>query len=454
MTTADTQAPPRAEPPKDPGRPGPRLRRVHPLRAELLRGIGPWAGAAVALVIGTVLYEKADPFTDWQTQWSEGAELLRSGTVLFGGSVTIAAGCWQGGRERRRKTLDLRASAARGRVRQTLVAVAPVVLWPIVAHFAGFLAVILATAPYASAGGPYVAVAVADSVAVAALGVIGFVVGRLVPWRAAPPLLGVGCWLFLVSYQGDTGAIQQGMSWLNPADQSPFDGLKPVWWYAPVSVLWTGGLAATVLLLYAARRRAVVIVPLTAAVLGATVLVQTGDGVWRTDPATTRLICDDGSPQICMEARNGGLRKQIRAALGEVHDTLRGVPGAPVRWVDIADSRLKKGEAQLPNPSMDVLRGRLTNPEAYARWAVDGMLGSCDTRLFKATRAEWAHAADIDFAIAQWLTPDPERWPWATPASRAHLTRLEAKSPADARDYLARRFAVDACTGPGKVPAP
>ncbi|MEU5162456.1 hypothetical protein AB0G74_23005 [Streptomyces sp. NPDC020875] len=454
MTTADTPAPPRAEPPEGTGRPPSRPRRVHPLRAELLRGIGPWAGAAVALVIGMVLYEKADPGSDWQSQWSEGAELLRSGSVLFGGSLTAAAGCWQGGRERRRKTLDLRASAALGPVRQALVAVAPVVVWPIVAHLAGFLTVILATAPYASAGGPYVSVAVADSVAVAALGVIGFVVGRLVPWRVAPPLLGIGCWLFLVSYQGDVAAVKGAISQLNPADQGPFDGLEPVWWYTPVSVLWTGGLAATVLLLYAARHRAVAIVPLTAAVFGAAVLIETGEDVWRPDPAATRLVCDDGSPQICLEARNTGLRKQIATALDEVHDTLRGVPGAPVRWVDTADSLLKDGEAQLPNPSMEVLRGRLTHPEAYARWAVDSMLGYCDTRYFEATDAEWAHAADIDHAVAQWLAPDPERWPWATPAARAHLTRLEAKSPAEGRDYLARRFAVDPCTGPGKVPAP
>ncbi|MFE0424261.1 hypothetical protein [Streptomyces sp. NPDC058953] len=452
MTTVDTPAPPRPGPPR---RPRPRVRRDHPLRAELLRGVGPWAGAAVAIAVAAVLYEKADPGTDWQTYWSEGAVLLRVGSVHIGGAIAAAAGCWQGGRERRRNMLGLRASSARSPLRQALVAVAPVVLWPVAAQLTGLLAVILATAPYASAGGPYISVAVADTVAIGSLSVLGFVAGRLVGHRLAPPLVGIGTWILLTLPVYDVGARKSVASLLNPADQGPFGRLEPVWWYTPASVLWTGGLAAFTLLLYAARRRAFAIVPLAAAVCGAAVLADTGEGLWRPDPALTRLVCDDGTPRICVEARHAGLRPQIAAALGEAHDRLRGVPGAPVRWVDKPDTALAAGEAHLPDPVLQVFRGRLTDPEGYARWAVDSFLGHCDTRETDAPDADWRRSAEIDNAVGQWLAPYEQRWSWSvTPDARRHLARLEAMTPAESRGYLARRLAVDACATPGKVPAP
>ncbi|MGV9313048.1 hypothetical protein ACWDR0_12740 [Streptomyces sp. NPDC003691] len=427
----------------------PRAGSGHPLRAELLRGVGPWAGAATAFAIGLLLYEKADPDGDWQSYWLDGADLLRIGAVQFGGPIALAAGAWQGGRERRRGTLELRAGAARGPLRQTLVAVAPVVVWPVAAILLGGLTTVLATRPYASAGGPYGSVLVADAVAVAVFGVLGFLAGRLVAWRLAPPLLGMAAWLALVSLQYDQGAEKGSPAVLNPADRIELSAHEPVWWFVPASVLWTGGVGATALLLYAARRRAFALVPLAVAAGGAAVLVQTGEGLWRDSPALSRQVCRGGDPQICLEARNERLRPDVTAALSGLHGRLRGVPGAPVRWTEIPDSRLKPGEAQLPYLDGQVFRGRLQDPVGYAHWAVTGLFGWCAV-----DRPGWERSADITSAAVQWLFPYERQWKYASPDARRHLARLTAMTPAASRAYLARLLASDPCGAPEQVPAP
>ncbi|QDY78989.1 hypothetical protein [Streptomyces qinzhouensis] len=446
MPTLKSPAPPgaAASPPRTPRAP-----RRHPLRAELLRGIGPWTGAAVALAVGLMLYEKADPDTDWQSHWSAGAELLRVGAVQFGGPIALAAGVWQGGRERRRGTLELRAGAARGTLRQTLVAVAPVVLWPVAVHLLGALVMVLAILPYASAGGPYGSVVVADSVALASCGVLGFVVGRLVAWRLAAPLLGIAAWLAMVGFQNGHGTRRKVLTLLNPADQLDLYGRVPVWWFAPASLLWTGGVAATVLLLYAARRRAFALVPLAAAVLGAATLMSTGDGLWRDSPALTRQVCTGQDPEICVTAQNRRLLPDVTAALSGVHAELRGVPGAPVRWTEAPDGVLKPGEAALSDLFGNAFRGRLGEPEAFAYGSVGALFGWCATE-----RPGWERAIDITQAASDWLAPYTHNWYEPTPETKRHLNRLKAMTPAESRAYLTRLLASDRCENPGAVPAP
>ncbi|MEW1545246.1 hypothetical protein [Streptomyces tsukubensis] len=446
MSTLKSPAPPGAPAPPPTG---PRPPRSHPLRAELLRGIGPWAGAAVALAAGLTLYEKADSTTDWQSRWSAGAELLRIGSVQFGGPIVLAAGVWQGGRERRRGTLDLRTGAARSTLRQTLVAVAPVVLWPVAAQLLGALAMVLAIRPYAGAGSPYGSVVVTDAVALASFGVVGFVIGRLVPWRPAPPLLGIAAWVALVGFQYNGGGGASVLTLLNPADQLDLYGRVPVRWSAPAALLWTGGVGGTVLLLYAARRRALALVPLAAAVLGAAVLTGTGNGLWRDSPDLTRQVCAGKDPEICVEAQNRRLLPDLTAALSGMHGKLRGVPGAPDRWVELPEEALMPGEAQLPPLGWEAFRGRLAEPERYAYGSVTELFGLCSTE-----RPGWERAVDITQAVSDWLAPYTHRWYEPSPGTQRHLDRLKAMTPAESRAYLTRLLASDRCQAPEAVPAP
>ncbi|MYW35033.1 hypothetical protein GT040_38585, partial [Streptomyces sp. SID2119] len=79
-------------------------------RAELRRGIAPWVAPAMALTIVVPMISKA---AQWQGSWGETQGLLHSLTTLIGGPLAAAAGCWQGGREHRRRTAGLSLSVPR-----------------------------------------------------------------------------------------------------------------------------------------------------------------------------------------------------------------------------------------------------------------------------------------------------------------------------------------------------
>ncbi|MEV0035672.1 hypothetical protein [Streptomyces sp. NPDC050804] len=415
-----------------------RLRSVRPVRTELLRGIGPWAGAAVALAIWGAMYPKVP---QWQGHWTDTTDLLRVVGLLLGGPVAVAVGCWQGGRERRRGTGDLWTSFPRSRLRQTLPALAPAALWPLIGYLIGASGCLLATWPYASGPAPFVSLIAADAVAIAALGVLGFVAGRLVPWRLAAPALAV------VTYAGLGMPMYTDADarWLNPGIDHFFLWDRPVWWFGPASAVWTGGLAVAALLAYAARRRAVALVPLVLAVAAAVPIARTGDAVWRPDPEAARLVCDDGVPRVCVTAVNRKLLPAVSAALAGANAGLRGVPGAPARWIEDPHT-LRTGEVRLLGPADLAVRDRLPDPAYYANWAVGALLhGDCDRTGSDGSEGE---RAAVDVAVRQWLAPSKDfRWPEA----EALLERLKAMDAERSRAYLARYLAADDCD---EVPVP
>ncbi|MGW6743287.1 hypothetical protein ACWGDX_21605 [Streptomyces sp. NPDC055025] len=440
MSALDTSRVPRghAAPDTREDRVPARLRSVRPVRTELLRGIGPWAGAAVALTIWVTMYPKV---ARWQGHWTDTTDLLRVVGLLLCGPVAAAAGCWQGGRERRRGTGDLWTSFPRTRLRRTLPALAPAALWPLIGYLIGASGCLLATWPYASGPPPFVSLVVADAVAIAALGVLGFVAGRLVPWRLAAPALAV------VTYVGLALPMYTDADarWLDPGLDHSFLWDRPVWWFAPASAVWTGGLAVAALLAYAARRRAVALVPLVLAVLAAVPIARTGDSVWRPDPdpEAARLVCDDGVPRVCVTEVNRKLLPAVSAALAGANAELRGVPGAPARWIE-GPRALRAGEVRLPAPADLAVRDRLPDPAYYANWAVGALLLE-DFR----EECGWSGSdhseeerAAVDAAVHQWLAPSRHfRWPEA----EALLERLEALDAERSRAYLARYLAADDC---------
>ncbi|MER6999644.1 hypothetical protein [Streptomyces sp. NPDC000410] len=431
--------------PTAPGTPHARRRAPRALRTELRRGVGPWAGAGTAVVVAVAMYGKADYVNGWQNRWTDATDLLRVAGVLLCGPLAVAAGCWQGGRERRRGTGAWRASLPGSPLRQTLLAAAPIALWPAVGYLIAAAGCLLATWPYVSGGAPHLELVAADAVVLASLGTVGFVLGRAIPWRFTAPLLAV------VTYVGLAypNYSEPPARWLNPANQHSYFLDRPVWWFGPVSMVWAGGLAAAVLLAYAARRRATALVPLTAACAAAVLIAQTGDGLWRPDPWAARPVCDDGTPQVCVSAVDRALLPAVSAALAPLNARLRGVPGAPTRWVDPNPA---EGEAQLPPPAFDSVRGRLKDPVAYADSAVDHLFSeSCEDADFQAP--DWERALAVNNAVGAWLSPADGLGPILGPAELRHLARLEAKSPADQRAYLARYLSADRCDA-AQVPVP
>ncbi|MFF8277609.1 hypothetical protein ACF05T_16085 [Streptomyces lateritius] len=444
MTTSPAPARAAAAPPRTP----PRTRTSSVLRTELRRGAGPWTGGAVAVTILVTMYGKAP---GWQGRWADVTDMLHVAAGLLAGPLALAAGCWQGGRDRRRGTLELLRSVPRGRLRRTLLAVAPAALWPAAGLLLPAAVCLLATWPYVSGGRPYLELLAADTVALAALGTLGHLVGLLVPWRLTAPLLAV------VGYVGLalSAYTRSSARWLGPAAEHHFAWDEPVWWFAPVSAVWSGGLALAALLAYAARARLrlLALLPLAAAIAAAVPVLRLPDeGPWRPDPEVARLVCDGGAPQVCLPSIDRALLPDVSKALAPLNARLRGLPGAPTRWV-LGPGGPRPGEVELPDPSQDAVRGRLERPDLYLDSAVQWLFSdTCREGDLGGPNAE--RASEIHLAVAQWLAPTPEGYGVPLgPAAQRYVDTLRAKPPTAQRDYLARYLAADTCR-PDEVPIP
>ncbi|MEU0340089.1 hypothetical protein ABZ092_14120 [Streptomyces bobili] len=398
---------------------------AHPLRAEVLRGFAPWAGFAVFLTVGALLAATADR---WQGGWAETRTELHS-VLLIVVPLAAAAGCWQGGRERRRRTEELWGTAARGPLTRFHASALPVAAWVTAGYVAVAAGALLATWPYVRGDRPYLDLLPADAVAVGAAAVAGQVVGRLVAWRPAAPLLGVGGYVLLsLSSRGDTGAVR----YLNPALPVP-ESVVPVAWQPAVAAVWMAGLAAAAVLAYAARRRYSALLPLAAATAAGALLVQGGAAWWHTDPVGARQACDTSTtPQICVSARYGELLPQVKTALAGVTGPLDGVRNLPARFEDRPGAP-RPDEAELPMLTpmgWSFVRGRLTDPEQYAWEAVlalqnrGGCEGPLDPRVSRA-----------DDAVENLLAPSP---------AREHFDELDAEGDESARAELRERRAARA----------
>ncbi|MGW0915864.1 hypothetical protein ACWD1Z_29535 [Streptomyces sp. NPDC002784] len=421
----------------------------HPLRPEVRRGFAPWAGGAVLL---TLLVALAVPAETWQGGWAETRNRTHAAAVLLGIPLALAAGCRQGGRERRCRTGELMETSVRGPLPRFLASALPVALWVAAGHLAAAALALLATWYCATGDSPYLAVPLADSLVLGCAALAGQVGGRVLPWRLTPPLLATAAYILLgaLSYDG-RGTLAPLSPLLETAAHQ-----VPVWWQPMVIVAWVGGLAAAAVLAHAARRRVTALVPLTAATAAAVLLVQTGDeGLARTSPIALRQVCDTSTtPQICVNARYEKLLPAIRDALSGLTGRLEGVRNVPVRFAD-GPGKAHADEVRLPMVTplgRSVVRGELTDPRRYA-WEAGMMLigrGDCD-------RIEPA-LGRVDDAVEYYLAPSPMRDHFddldpGIEARKRTRARLLAMADEDRRAWLSEYFATADVCDPKAVPA-
>ncbi|MCX4864518.1 hypothetical protein OHU11_15350 [Streptomyces sp. NBC_00257] len=419
-----------------------------PLRTELRRGIAPWTGLAVALTLLVPLWSKA---ARWQGSWGATQTELHAVAALLGGPLVIAAACWQGGREHRRRIAELLVSVPRSRLAQAMTAATPVALWAAAGYLLALGVVFAATAPYAGAGGPSLSIVATDLGLLLSIGFVGFVVGRLVRWRLIAPVLAAAFYVLL----GAPNYLESDIRFLNPAEQYALKGAVPVWWFAPVLLAWTGGIAATVLIAYAARRRLLAVVPLALAVVAGAVIVPTGADLFRENPAVARRVCTApaaGTPQICVKASDAPVLPSVSEALDGMFSRLEGVPGAPAVYVD-TEIGPKGGEAALgaATRGWNLTRNRLTDPRAYAsNTALTLVDRDCPDgrRTSEGKRAKRPHLTDD--AVRTWLAGDESPW---DPEARPLVARLTAMPDADRKTWLGRYLATRKSCTPSEVPA-
>ncbi|WP_432170681.1 hypothetical protein [Streptomyces sp. 1222.5] len=432
--------------------PAARRHAPHPVRAEAVRGFAPFAGAAVLLTSGVMLSGKADR---WQGDWGTTAALLHTALLILV-PLAAAAGCWQGGRERRRRTEELWATAVRPPLTGFLASALPTAAWVAAGYLAGAALALLACWPYALGGGPHLGLLPGDTVALVSASLAGQVLGRVVPTRLAAPLLALAGYvgLGLLSWS-PAGSSRE----LSPA-RLVGDTQLPVWWQPAAMAAWTGGLALAVVLAYTARRRVTALLPLAAAVAAGVLLVQTGDGLWRHDPLTRHQVCDTSTtPAICVNARYAGLLPQVKEALSGITDKLAGVENLPERWDDLPGGPDDRAHLPMVTPmGWSVVRGRLTDPRQYAWEAVAALEGheECDD----------PRVLELDELVEHYLAPSPAESHFddlhrhGTKAMRAEQRRTEAArarlaamSGKERRAWLSAYFATAGSCDAEGVPA-
>ncbi|CAM5425265.1 hypothetical protein [Streptomyces aurantiogriseus] len=427
----------------------------HPLRAEAVRGLAPWAGAAVLLTLAGAMATTSE---QWQGGWAETRNQLSAAAGLLGVPLALAAGCWHGGRERRRRTDELMAMAVRGRLVRLLAAVFPLVLWVVAGYAAAAALALLATWYCATGDGPYLGSVLANAVVLAAATLAGQVVGRVVAWRMTAVLLAAGAYVAVGVLTYDHRNAVGALSSVGRGSA----GSVAVWWQPVAIAGWTGGVAVAVALAYAARRRWTGLVPLAAAGVAGVLLMQTGDGLWHTNPVARRQVCDTSTtPQICVNARYEKLLPQVKDALSGLTGRLEGVQNLPVRFED-RPGRPARDEVELPMLTpigWSVVRGRLTDPKEYA-WAAGMELygrAYCD---------ETDPRLDaVDNAVEHYLAPSPmekffdEQFATRNEEERARhearlaaRARLEAMGEEERRAWLSAYFATANECDPSEVP--
>ncbi|MGZ2357648.1 hypothetical protein LRE75_13300 [Streptomyces sp. 372A] len=416
-----------------------------PLRAEARRGIGPWTGLSTALMVGVTMAAKADA---WQGDWIETQSLLHSGATLLAGPLVAAAACWQGARDHRRSTDELWRSTPRARWRRMALAALPIALWAVAGYVVALAGALAATWPYAGGGGPLPSLVVVDGVVLAAVALLGFSAGVLCRWRLAAPVVAALMYLVL----GVPNYSETSTQYLDPAVQYALWDQVPVWWFAPAMVLWTGGLAVAALTAVAARRRSTALVPLAVAAVVAPLIVSTGDGMFRADPAASHLACTEGSPQFCLSGRQEHLLPQVAEALSGLTGRLEGVPGAPERYVDRPPAQ-RAAESWVPTPNVGwyLLRGRLQHTEHFA-WQVAMQLLDRDCPDREAGSKSWNRVIETDFAVTGWLI-GPHAAQVTHVSESPELRRLEALPDAERRAWLGRYMSARNSCDPSEVPS-
>ncbi|MFJ4773081.1 hypothetical protein ACIP88_28950 [Streptomyces uncialis] len=433
--------------------------RAHPVRAELLRGLAPWAGAIVGCALGLAMALRA---SWWQGSWSETQSALRYASVLFGAPLAGAAGCWQGAREHRRRTVELLASTPRGPLARLLAAALPGALWSAAVYLLVAGAALLACLPYAGPGRPEFTAALTDAVFLVAVTVIGHVCGSLVPRRLTPP----GYAVVLLIVFSFTSTASSGVRHLTPMDaENVMSGSVAVWWQPLASAVWFTGLTGAVVLAHAARRRYTALAPLAAAGVAAVLIVQTGDRMWREDPLSRREVCDTRTvPEVCVAASDSPLLPRVTAALSPLTDKLADVEGAP-RLIGLRrDTR--PGEAPLPElrPGLSVVRGELIDATDYMSVTATNLT----TAPAACGRPTPGGASEASGAVELWLLPSSVRAEWLarqrgwSAGETAELARLERRAdaaerlaglPAERRRaWLTGFFAALTDCAPGKTP--
>jgi hypothetical protein len=374
---------PAPSPTPDPSRPWRQTARM--LRTEIRHSAFVWC---LPLLIVLFLYDPYRTAAGYSALWP-----VRSTVVLnkfWPDMVIFAAGfsAWAGSREGRRNVGDLLGSTARPAWTRQLCALAGTACWVVAAFLAGVIALYVQTSLQATWGGPPIAPVVVGVLGLVAVCAVAFTLGALFPGRFTAPIVAVALMIItLYAFRqavGDNGGSTGAIGVLSPDGGVPGNdwGLfypvsigvpivqaafmaGPV--LAAVGVLglsartggvgWRGALSAVAaggarLRIIAGSAVAVGVALVVAAVaLAGTANVSDSTSTLQipaidnalagSKPIPYTPVCSSAASfHVCVHPAFRAYLPQVTSALGAVVTELAGLPGAPVRAVEVPQSAL------------------------------------------------------------------------------------------------------------------
>jgi hypothetical protein len=338
------------------------------LRVELRRNAMPWILPLIAALFWFDSYRPSTataPLYGLRTFWNLG----QGHTIIDFGPFVAGVAAWMGSRDGRRGLADLVTATARPRWATQLATWASTAIWGVGAYLI-FVGVMFAMYAWQGVGGDPPWWWVADgAVAVTAFSAFGFAVGAYWPSRFAAPLATFGGFLAM-AMSSQTGFGQPaGWALILPTNSNgAFTGNSDVdsgifyHWLPdlPIArIMFLGGIALFMLGLTGvpARaggfwlRRAAAVLAIAGAALAGTgaglasgaqmtahgVVISALHDAADDAPTTYTPVCGHtaGVP-VCLNPAYGRYLPDVKSALAPLFAEVAGVPGAPVRAVQVA----------------------------------------------------------------------------------------------------------------------
>ncbi|MBE1484547.1 hypothetical protein [Plantactinospora soyae] len=297
--------------------------------AELRRPVVP-AIAVFAAVLAWALLGDAER---WDGLWMA-TVLVHYNNLGLLWPLVLGAGAWLGRRYRSGRTTELVESTPRtGAGRATLVAVLLAGLlatgWVLSLLDGAARAVLAESYRPASWYWPVLV----GAVGVAAAGVLGLGLGRLMPSRLTAPLLALGGLVMIIGPQVLWEETGSRALLLIPGYLGSTDEYSTVGWRTVVGqAIWFVALAATGWALLVAGARRAGLLAVLPAVLGLAVALATlppADRVAPHHPHAAELVCADGEPRVCVTRLYEPILPQLVDPARRALTTLGRLPAPP-----------------------------------------------------------------------------------------------------------------------------
>jgi hypothetical protein len=311
------------------------------LRTELRRCAAPVLGIGFVVVSLGLVHSLTGPWTHgtapWDVEWTGLAQWTRY-LAVFLWPLVAGVGAWQGLRDRRSRVTELFATTPRP-AWQRLVPTAGALAIALVAGYLVLLVVggvrVAGTAAYFHL--KWLPVAGVMVLALVAIALLGFGIGRVAPSPVTPPVLAVGTLAAQVTVLGQGWPVL-----LTPAFEGP-DVTAFTTVAVPVTLtqaLWFTGIGVTGFLLALAvraraRLAAVLPVAVTAAV-AVPVLSGAGSPVV-ADAGAMALVCDDDGPRVCVRRVHADYLPVLTGPAREALALMRKLPSPPTSVVEYPD---------------------------------------------------------------------------------------------------------------------